>query len=166
MGMYTELCLAVEFRQDTPPEIIDWISFLAGGSVSSTPVKRPDHPLFKERAGNAPTYMDIFHGSNGATFPGTGHVVFEHQSRGNTWHLTIRAALKNYQREIESFLMFLMPYAEPNGYAGYYRFEGHEHPCLIYYPEPGKLVILDNLGELMQRTNGQVRNLLADEDEL
>lgn len=165
MAVYTELSLAVELRTDTPAEVIDWIKFLVKPDKDMIgAVKMPDHPLFRERTGNAPTYMDIFHGSNGAAFAGTGHLVFELQDRSQTWHLTIRSALKNYQREIEAFLMWLMPYVEPNGFAGYYREQGEQYPCLIFYPELDKLTVIDQVGELIKRTNGQVRNLLADED--
>lgn len=165
MGMYTEVVLAVEFRKDTPPEIINWIRYLVNEKDPeiTQPVKRPDHPLFRDRKSSAPVYVDLFHGNNGAAFPGNGYLRFEFQDRSQSWHLTIRSALKNYQKEVEALLMFLMPYAEPNGYAGYYRFEGDEYPSLVFYPELDKLKVIDGIGEMITRTNGLVRDLFAPE---
>lgn len=166
--MFTEFCIAVEFLPNTPPEVIDWIKFLVNPTdptlPDSVPVKRPDSPLFKESTTNAPAYLEIFHGAS-ATLPGVSYLSFGYQEATRTWHLTIRSAVRNYQREIEGFLVWLMPYVAANGYAGYYRFQADRYPSLVSYPEHGKLVVLDGIEGLIKQVNGQIKSLTGGEDE-
>lgn len=161
MATWTELVLAVEFRADTPADILDWIQYLVNPDLvtADKPLKRPDHPLFKQRTENAPLYLDLFHGESTA-FAGESVLRFAKQDTSGQWHLTVRSAVRNYQREIEALLLFLMPYVEARGYAGYFRYQTEEHPSLVYYPEPGKLVVLDKIGELITAVNGSVKPLL------
>ncbi len=164
MTLFTELVLAVEFTPDTPDEVINWLRFVIDehDPLITQPVKRPEHPVFKERKAAAPVYLDLFHGSSDR-FPGASTCRFELQESSGTYHLTLRSAVKNYQREVEAFLMFLMPYVQATGLVGYFRKEIDELPSLICYPEPGKLVVYDKLGDLIAMVNGQIKPLVGDE---
>jgi hypothetical protein len=164
--MFTEFVLAVELLPNTPKDTIDWIKFLVNPDDPDlpSPVKRPDSPLFAEGTTNAPAYLEIFHGQS-STIPGTSYLSFGFQEATRSYHLTIRSAVRNYQREIEGFLLWLMPYVAANGYAGYFRFQADRYPALVSYPEHGKLVVLDNLGDMIKMVNGQIKSLTGGEDE-
>jgi hypothetical protein len=164
--MFTELVFAVELLPNTPRDTIDWIKYLVNPDDPTlpSPVKRPDSPLFKEGTDRAPAYLEIFHGSS-ATLPGVSYLSFGYQESTRSWHLTIRSAVRNYQREIEGFLLWIMPYVAANGLAGYFRFQADRYPSLVSYPEHGKLVVLDGIEGLIKQVNGQIKSLTGGEDE-
>ena len=159
----TELVLAVEFVPNTPPDVINWIKHLIDPDDKAlpSPIARPDFPLWSEPVSAAPAYLDIFHGSHTA-FPGTHCVHFELQAASQTYHLTLRSVVRNYRREVESFLLWLMPYVIPHGASGTYRALSDPLPSIITYPERGKLVVIDRLDSMIEKLNGQIEDLFGE----
>lgn len=162
--MFTEFVLAVEFAANTPTVVLDWLKFLIDPHDPMLgPVQAPTaYPLFRESYLDSPNYLNLFHGAS-TEFPGTSCVHLELQEHSQTYHLTIRAALQNNGREIESLLLYLLPYIRPLGYAGYFRASNEQFPSLILFPERGKLVVIDKIDQLIAQTGGVVRDLLGEE---
>lgn len=161
----TELVLAVEFAPNTPPDVILWIKYLIDPDDKSlpSPVHKPDFPLWQENVSAAPAYLDIFHGSHTA-FPGTHCVHFDFQMHSQTYHLTLRSVVRNYRREVESFLLWLMPYVVPHGTSGYYRALNDPLPSIVTYPSRGQLVVVDRIGDMISRLNGEIEDLFEDKN--
>lgn len=131
MGMYTELNCAFELKKGTPQEVIDLLWFMTNNAIVPQPPSLPDHPLFRTSS------WQMMLGSDSYYFAGEAHstVRFE-DGVTDTWFVTIRCNLKNYDHEIEHFVDWITPHidAMEGDFIGYYRYEETEVPTLIYYP--------------------------------
>jgi hypothetical protein len=122
--MYTELSIGVEFRKDTPPDVINTISSMAEGDGRSHGI---DHPLFQtERWGWMLRYGGSYY------FDTKPHLSWAKDEITNTWHLTFGTNIKNYSNEWEHFLDFIAPHLKTDGYIGTYRYEESAAPTLLY----------------------------------
>lgn len=128
MGMYTELVMATEIKND--PNIISVLQFMLGDTDSIKPhFTIPEHPLFKTERWKSMLCCDSYY------FAGTTHCELECDNLGSgckLCYLTIRTNFKNYDSEIDHFLDWLSPYIVTNGFLGYERYEEFENPTLIY----------------------------------
>lgn len=121
MGMYTEIVLGVEFKAEIPTEIIKELEIMCGLRERKVEPRLPRwyHML---RCGS---YY----------FSGKPHVDFRFDAISNAWHLTVRSNFKNYDNELETFLLYIAPWLNEEGYIGYSRYEEAEAPTLIYITE-------------------------------
>ena len=96
MGMYTELVLKAEIKEDAPKLVKDILNFLF--NAAKEPEEKPGHIFFTK-----PRWRYI--GSCSSFY----HVPFA-LSRYERNYLFSRSDLKNYDEEIESFIDWLKPY--------------------------------------------------------
>lgn len=122
MGMYTELVLACEV-EDNYQDCIRPIECLLMNRIDCT---YPDHEFFKSPRSKYMLNSDSYY------FDGETHSNLKYDIQVESYYLTIRCNLKNYDNEIEKFLNWLAPYILSYGFLGYYRYEEHENPTLIY----------------------------------
>lgn len=127
MGMYTELVLGVDLKEETPYEIVRLIRLMVEDDSEKETYDIPNHELFETSR-----WRHMLH-SGSHYFPGitttklVSYPYSEHKS------LSIRCNFKNYDSEIEHFLDWIAPYVEDYGFAGYMRYETDNEPQLIYF---------------------------------
>lgn len=130
MGMYTEFVMAVNLRSNTPNTVIDILKFMIG-ERETPPIGLGGHPLFQTER------WSIMLRRDSAYFAGDTHsTLLKRKYRvGNSYGLTIRCNLKNYDSEIEQFLDWIIPYIDDtyDGFIGYMRCEEFDDPTLIYF---------------------------------
>ncbi len=127
MGMYTEFCFAAELKPDTPESVLAVLRFMLGEIEEEPPL--PAHPLFLTQR------WDWMLRSDSYGFDADTHSVLRLEDVTDTYFLTIRCNLKNYDNEIEWFVDWITPYLKkfPGDFLGYQRYEGNEEPMLIYH---------------------------------
>lgn len=134
MGMYTELNLGVNFRKDTPQNIIDILKYMLGDSpVRFEYIKPqlPEHPLFETERWAIMLVCDSYY------FDGQTDSSIHYDDISESYYLNVRCNLKNYSSEIEHFLSFIQPYLYTDGFIGYTRYEEDDDPTLIYNTPKG-----------------------------
>jgi len=137
MGMYTEINIGIELRQDVPEMVVGIIQgMLRANTYNDTfiPPLMEDHELFKTARWR---HMLI---SGSYYFDGKPNYVFRYDDNGNSWYLTVRSNLKNYDDEIRKFLDWIFPYTQSEGFIGYFRYENDLDPTLIYFDTPNKKI--------------------------
>ena len=98
MGMYTELILGAELKEDTPKDVIETLRYFAGE------IERPEK-LAVDLGMNWP----ILRG--GSYYFAVNHPVVKmwFDDIGGSWKISSRNNIKNYGNEIENFLAWLKP---------------------------------------------------------
>lgn len=126
MGMYTELYLSCEIKDEAPEEVKQIIEHLFGDLEEiETP---PDHWFFScgrwEMVGSCSSYYFTPFASSQTYTDFKGSLSF-----------TTRFDLKNYDGEIQGFLDWVMPYIDAceGDHLGHYRYEEDLEPTMIYY---------------------------------
>lgn len=124
MGMYTELNIGVEFKKDTPQDILNAVQYMIDNNYSQEFNK--DHELFQTsrwdwmlRSGGS-YYFD--------TKPSRSFLL---DDVTETYFLSFVTNIKNYDNEWEKFLDYISPYVANQGYVGTYRYEEEEYPSLV-----------------------------------
>lgn len=145
MGMYTELNLAVQFKQDSPKSFISSISYMAQDSEG---VERmidfpTEHALFGTGS------WDWMLRGGSYYFDAKPNLIWKFDEITNTWFLTFVANIKNYSKEWQRFLEYIEPHIGTKGYIGTYRYEEDEDPTLLYNID-GKIV-WQNISERINR---------------
>lgn len=125
MGMYTELVLKCQIKEDAPTDVKSVIAHMFCGD--DAPEKLPDHPFFGLTRWN-------FIGSC-SSFYHHPEVVnscpkFDYT---NSQYIFSRSDIKDYDGEIESFIDWLKPYVDaPEGQCiGWSWYEEEQQPTLI-----------------------------------
>lgn len=126
MGMYTELVLSTEIKDD--PEVIAILKYMGG--VTDTQPPLPSHPLFE-----TPRWRSLFRCCSHYFVP---TIVFhlEFNDIAKAWSLITRSDLKNYNNEIEKFVDWISPYLDDHRgqMFGYSRYEETDVPTILYAP--------------------------------
>jgi hypothetical protein len=123
MGLYTELVLACELKPETSQIAIETIKIWTGEAQYSetTPV---------------PWYYATLD-SDSSSFPGLVHHAIECESFGSendTCYFTLRMSRKNYDYDLETFLVWLAPYSATEGFVGHMRMDvDKNNPKLIFF---------------------------------
>ena len=127
MGMYTELILGIEFKEDTPEYIIEAIDCL---------INESDKGIISDEAQN---FIDeynlglMLHGCSYYFAVNRPNYAFWKDESDKHWYLSSRANLKNGGR-IEKFLNFIKDYVEcgagPLGVFAYVHYEESEFPTI------------------------------------
>jgi hypothetical protein len=124
MGMYTELYLRCDLKEDTPKEVIDLLrAMVAGDPPATTPFGGGRCPWMLRSASH-------YH------FP-YAQSSMDYADYINRWYLFVRCDLKNYESEIEAFLKWLAPHlnACEGDYIGHTRYEEDPLPTHLIYGE-------------------------------
>lgn len=121
MGMYTEISLRLEFKQDVPGEVINTVKSMLGLDEFDA---EHDHSLFKTPHWDfmlrCNSYYHIPYASNDMRF----------DNIANSWYLVSRSDFKNYDNEAELFFDWIAPYVE-DGMMGYTLYEEDEKPIVF-----------------------------------
>jgi len=99
MGMYTELIFGAGLKKETPQSVIDALKYMLG----DTEDKPKDFPLPDGRCEWLFQSTSYF----GMTVP-ANKFVFDKDF--DSWCLSTRSSIKNYEGEIEEFLDWIKPY--------------------------------------------------------
>lgn len=124
MGMYTELYLRSDLKEDTPKEVIDLLlAMLSGNPPATTPFGGGRCPWMLRSASH-------YH------FPFAKSSMDYIDCLGR-WYLFVRCDLKNYESEIEAFLKWIAPHlnASEGEYVGHTRYEEDDLPTHLVYGE-------------------------------
>lgn len=130
MGMYTELVMAVELKKDTPNAVIEVLKYMVG-DIEDEP-SMPKHELFEADRWRFMLRCDSYY------FDGVTNSILKSDWVSNSYYLTVRSNLKNYNSEIEKFIDWITPYvnlsySDSNRmFVGYSRYEESDEPTLIY----------------------------------
>ena len=127
MGMYTELVLGFNLKENTPNEVVDILTYMIESGEGDRQPVIPDHDLFKTWRWKFMLSCDSYY------FAGFTHSEMSYDDIGKQWEVNIRCNLKNYDNEIEKFIDWISPYVELRGFAGYSRYEESDEPTLIYF---------------------------------
>lgn len=124
MGMYTELVLKADIREDIPDQVRAILRFLfTEGDRGEAPTDLPDHPFFK-----ADRWRWIGQSSSYYHIPWA-------VSRYEADRIFSRSDLKNYGGEIALFVDWLAPYVEMRGERkciGWSWYEEDSEPTLLF----------------------------------
>lgn len=123
MGQYTEIFVNVDLKPETPEEVLAVLRAMCGGE-DQTPL---DGKPWRWRA--------LF--SNGSYYvPKTSCAKLIHHKDDGFYSLLGKGDIKNYEREIEQFFEWLIPYIDafPSEFIGYKRYEELDAPDLLFMP--------------------------------
>lgn len=137
MGMYTTVCLGVQFKKGLPEDILATLRYMVfeeGEPVVS------GHPLFK-----TDRWSWMLRSGGSYFFDNKPVLKFEFDDIARAYYLTVWTDIKNYTREWEQFLSYIGPYVYTGGesrHVGFYRYEGRDDPTLLY-AEDGKIQMVE-----------------------
>ena len=119
MGMYTEIYVNVDLKENTPQSVLDVLKAMC------------------EKDGNAECLKDkptrwAYLFNNGSYYtPSTEVGILSCDDISKQWSLLGKGDIKNYQGEIEAFFEFIKPWCDDE-FVGYFRYEEDREPTLIY----------------------------------
>ena len=123
MGMFTELYLRSDLKEDTPKEVIDLLRAMVDGTAETTPFGDGHCPWMLRSCSHY--HFPFFYSR------------MEYVDYLDRWYLFVRCDLKNYEQEIEAFLAWVKPYINANDgeYLGHTRYEEDPLPTHLIYGE-------------------------------
>jgi hypothetical protein len=137
MGMYTELIFGATVKDTIPQEVKDVLHYLFDEEALGLrlkPKNLPNHPFFKCDRWDFITSCSSYYFAVRNT-----HCSIQHDDISNTYNLSSRANLKNYDNEIAMFLDWIKPYIEQgSGTRDFYAivcYEEQAEPTIYYLKE-------------------------------
>lgn len=132
MGMYIELVMAIELNEKgkADKDVVDILKYMVGDADNVKTL--PNHELFRTKRWRYMLRMSSYY------FEGSQHTELKYDNILNSYYLTVRCNLKNYDDEIAKFVDWIKPYSETKGFVGYYRYECCKNPTLIYFDDENK----------------------------
>ena len=140
MGMYTEIFVNVDFKEDVPEDVLYVLKGMVREVSNHNNYDKEtfDHFVvdyedvnFKELTQKfPPRFTWLF--SNGSYYtPNTTVAKLTYDHIGGQWSLIGKGDIKNYNDEIETFFKWIAPYCETE-FMGYSRYEEDREPTLYY----------------------------------
>lgn len=126
MGTYTEIIFGASLKKDTPPQVINALQYMIGTRKD----KPEDFPLPIGRCEYVLRGTSYYFGVIGSV----SQMRFDKIS--DSWTISTRSNIKNYNQEIETFLAWIKPYiAYASGERNMYAVVLCEHDTepTIYY---------------------------------
>jgi hypothetical protein len=118
MGMYTEIFVNVDFKEETPEEVVQTLKAICE--------KDHESPLLNNKPGR---WFMLF--NNGSYYtPSTQCAALTFDRISNNWSLIGKGDIKNYEGEIEAFFDYIRPWVEDN-FMGYMRYEEDDMPTIM-----------------------------------
>jgi hypothetical protein len=118
MGMYTEIFVNVDLKEETPEEVIQTLKAICE--------KDHESPLLNDKPGR---WFMLF--NNGSYYtPSTQCAALTFDRISNNWSLIGKGDIKNYEGEIEAFFDYIRPWVEDN-FMGYMRYEEDDRPTIM-----------------------------------
>lgn len=120
MGMYTEIFVNVDLKQDVPASVIDVLRAMCSREDSPCLESLPSRWSYLFRAGRTNTSC--------------AHLT---QNNYGRWSLLAKGDIKNYEGEIEAFFDWLMPWidAYKGDFIGFSLYEEDTEPTLFHFIE-------------------------------
>lgn len=135
MGMYTEVSIGVQFKENLDEEFIRILNYMAGNLEDETDFKpKMEHPLFA-----TDRWWWMLQSGGSFYFDRIPFRRFSFNDISQCWYLTVATNIKNYTGEWRHFLNFIAPYVCTSGFIGTYQHEEDEDPTLLY-AEDGKII--------------------------
>jgi len=124
MGMYTELVLNCRIKKDTPQEVINVLLGMFEDGHDEPDIL-PEHEFFSCQRWRA------IGSSNSFYF--VPFALSSMQKHLDSYYISTRSDLKNYNLEIQKFIDWLMPYIDncDGEFIGYIMYEEMDAPELI-----------------------------------
>lgn len=121
MGMYTEIYVNVDLKEDTPHKVLDVLAAMCRGDEEGV---LKDHPR---------RWASLFRDGSYYT-PRTSCAKLSYDNIKQAYSLLGKGDIKNYDNEIEKFFEYIMPYvdASKGEFIGYKRYEEELVPTLIF----------------------------------
>lgn len=123
MGMYTEIYVNVDLKENTPKEVIDTLCVMCGDDDWPSDWPHPKRWLYLFNNGS-------YYTANTSA----AELTFDDISQ--QWSLIGKGDIKNYNNEIQAFFEFISPWVDPQSgdktFIGYMRFEESAEPELFY----------------------------------
>lgn len=119
MGMYTEIFISADLKQDTPESVIDVLRGMCDWEYESEALNE---------MGSRTRYL--FNSGSHYT-PNTQCKELTFDSIARQYSIIGKGDIKNYNSEIERFFEFIKPHCE-SGFIGFYRYEEDREPKLVY----------------------------------
>lgn len=128
MGMYTEIFVNVDLKEDTPQEVISILGAMCFGRVIGAPTVIPEDSFE-----HCPDRWALLFNDGSHYTPRTSCAELRFCETAKAWSLLGKGDIKNYNHEIEEFFEWIMPYVEGNegDFIGYYRHENCQLPTLV-----------------------------------
>jgi len=132
MGMYTEFHFNAALKDNAPNSVIEILEFMLGDSAERPEL--PAHLLFQSDRWEWMLRCDSYY------FDADTHSTLKYDEVSKQYYLCIRCNLKNYNDEIEKFILWIMPYLDkhPGDFLGFSRYEETEKPTLIFMERQGQ----------------------------
>lgn len=139
MGYYTELCLGVRFKRETPKAVIDAITLML------QPLEEQNAEDWKDCAARNNNHKLFSLDRSRWMLNSGGSYYFQskpvrywgYDANVRCWFLTVWTNIKNYESEWETFLSFISAWIEKDGLIGFIRGEDQEIPTLLYGRDSG-----------------------------
>ncbi len=124
MGMYTEIYVNVDLKENTPKEVINILKSMCYESDDSLLEGKPARWGYLFSSGSFYT-------------PNTCCAELTFNQISKQWSLLGKGDIKNYEGEIEEFFSWIMPYVDgrEGDFIGYSRYEESQQPTLVYLTE-------------------------------
>ena len=119
MGMYTEIYVNTNLKEETPKEVIDVLRAMC------------DHDDEADCLKDKPTRWSMLFGNGSYYTPSTSCGIFTWDEIGNQYSILAKGDIKNYENAIGQFFDFIKPWCDDD-FIGYYRYEENREPVLVY----------------------------------
>lgn len=130
MGMYTELNMTFEIREDAPEDFVRTLrSMLEDGEPNNY---GQTHRLFSLESARWKWMLRFSSDSFAANQARS--MMWKDEGEDPTWHVVILCSFRNYEGEVEAFVDWVTPYivGYRGDFLGYSRLEAYREPELIY----------------------------------
>jgi hypothetical protein len=128
MGMYTEIFVNVNLKKETPDEVLNVLRAMCFEGD-------------EEHLKGFPIRWDRLFSDGSYYTPRTSCASLKWDRISEAWSLLGKGDIKNYEREIEQFFDWIMPWvdASPGEFIGYKRYEDSDLPTLVVKKADGPL---------------------------
>ena len=119
MGMYTEIYVNADLKEETPDSVVEVLKAMCEFNRDAKCLAdRPER--WSRLFGNGSYYT-----------PNTQCAKLTFDSIAKNYSLLGKGDIKDYGGEIEAFFEFIKPWCD-GGFIGYYRYEEDRAPTLVY----------------------------------
>lgn len=127
MGMYTEIFVNVDLKEDTPKEVIDVLRAMCGEEDKASLQGYPERWRVLFLCGSYYT-------------PITSCANLTFDEIAGQWSLLGKGDIKNYEGEIEAFFAWIEPHIDGHDgdFIGYHRYEENQKPTLVFLSRPAE----------------------------
>ena len=119
MGMYTEIFVNTDLKENTPSSVIEVLQAICDRNHAAACLQ------------DKPRRWSILFCDMSYYTPRTCCAALTFDDISGGYSLIGKGDIKNYDDEIEQFFEFIMPWCESD-FIGYYRYEENREPTLVF----------------------------------